>query len=129
ALEDVKRTLAPGGVFAMYNYFRQGWVVTRLAAMAEETFGTKPLVFNLPYRSEIKAQDMQQGAWTLILTGDAKRLDAIRTQFAQQGSFWLESQASDGKALDHFGAAAPDEPSLRVAPSKVTASSTQRLAS
>jgi len=129
ALEDIKRTLAPGGVFAMYNYFRQGWVVTRLAAMAEQTFGTKPLVFNLPYRSDIKAQDAQQGAWTLILAGDAARLDAIRAKFAQQGSFWLESQPNEAKALDHFSAAAPDEPSLRVAPAKVAASSAQRLPS
>ncbi|HEY6823248.1 MAG TPA: hypothetical protein VI195_02315, partial [Steroidobacteraceae bacterium] len=129
ALEDVKRTLAPGGVFAMYNYFRQGWVVTRLAAMAEKTFGTKPLVFNLPYSGEINPQDVQRGAWTLILAGDAARLDAIRAKFAEQGSFWLESEANAERALDHFSAAAPDEPALRVAPAKVAASSTQRLPS
>ena len=32
----------------MYNYYRQGWVVGRLAKMAEEVFGEKPLVISLP---------------------------------------------------------------------------------
>ena len=129
AMEDVKRTLAPGGVFAMYNYFRQGWVVTRLAAMAERTFGTKPLVFNLPYRPDIKPDDMQQGAWTLIIAGDAARLDAIRAKFDEQRNFWLQFQPDGGKPLDRFGAAAPGEPYLRVAPAEVTVGSAQRLPS
>ncbi|HYR33116.1 MAG TPA: hypothetical protein VEQ87_02375, partial [Burkholderiales bacterium] len=69
AFEDVKRVLAPGGVFVMYNYFRQGWVVTRVASMAEETFGTKPLVFNLPYRPDIRPEDTLQNQWTMIVAG------------------------------------------------------------
>ena len=33
----------------MYNYFRQGWIVARLDAMLEATFGAgNPVVFNLP---------------------------------------------------------------------------------
>ena len=43
---------SPGGVFAMYNFYRQGWVVGRLAKMAEKVFGTKPLVISLPYQAE-----------------------------------------------------------------------------
>src|SRR5207302_284468 len=27
AFEDVRRVLKPGGVFVMYNYYRQGWIV------------------------------------------------------------------------------------------------------
>ena len=30
AFDDVKKRLKPGGVFVMYNYFRQGWIVSRL---------------------------------------------------------------------------------------------------
>ena len=37
----MKRTLKPDGVFAMYNFYRQGWVVGRLAKMAEEVFGAE----------------------------------------------------------------------------------------
>ena len=39
AFEDIKKRLRPGGVFVMYNYFRQGWIVDRLQAMLEQTFG------------------------------------------------------------------------------------------
>ena len=40
AFRDIKAKLKPGGVFVMYNYFRQGWVVGRLAELAEKVFGT-----------------------------------------------------------------------------------------
>ena len=30
AFRDIKARLKPGGVFAMYNFYRQGWVVGRL---------------------------------------------------------------------------------------------------
>ena len=39
AFADIKKRLAPGGVFVMYNYFRQGWIVARLHSMLEQTFG------------------------------------------------------------------------------------------
>ena len=35
AFDDIKRVLKPGGVFVTYNFFRQGWVVERVAAMAK----------------------------------------------------------------------------------------------
>jgi hypothetical protein len=36
--------LKPDGIFVMYNYYRQGWIVERVAAMSEETFGCAPIV-------------------------------------------------------------------------------------
>ena len=53
AFRDIRKLLKPGGVFAMYNYYRQGWVVARLAKMAEKVFGTAPLVISLPYQETI----------------------------------------------------------------------------
>jgi SAM-dependent methyltransferase len=53
ALADLKRTLKPDGIFVMYNYYRQGWVVGRLAKMAEEVFDAKPLVISLPHKERI----------------------------------------------------------------------------
>src|SRR6185503_3093266 len=50
AFRDIKAKLKPGGVFAMYNFYRQGWVVGRLAKLAEEVFGVKPIVISLPYQ-------------------------------------------------------------------------------
>ena len=40
AFRDVKAKLKPGGVFAMYNFYRQGWVVGRLVKLAETVFGS-----------------------------------------------------------------------------------------
>jgi len=120
AFADVKRVLAADGVFVMYNYFRQGWVVTRLATMVEQSFGTKPLVFNLPYRPEIRAQDSQQGQWTMIIAGgNAERLRAIRAKFTAAGSFWLGRETEAGQRGDTFGALPPGEHYLRIAPSRV----------
>jgi len=49
AFRDIRTRLKPGGMFVMYNYFRQGWIVSRLTAMLDETFGAgNAVVFNLP---------------------------------------------------------------------------------
>src|SRR5439155_4826555 len=54
AFADIRKRLRPGGTFVMYNYFRQGWIVSRLETMLEEVFGTgNPAVFNLPARDTI----------------------------------------------------------------------------
>ena len=49
AFRDIKAKLKPGGAFVMYNAYRQGWVVGRLALLAEKVFGTKPIVLSLPH--------------------------------------------------------------------------------
>src|SRR5438045_4947655 len=59
AFADVKRKLKPGGVFAMYNYYRQGWVVGRLAKMATKVFDTEPLIISLPNQATISPSDNQ----------------------------------------------------------------------
>jgi hypothetical protein len=119
AFEDVKRSLKPGGLFVMYNYYRQGWVVARLARMAEEVFGTKPLVLSLPHRASIRAEDNEPGFTWVIVGPDAARLDAIRARFAQTGSFWLFGEPAKSVALDGFRAAAPGEHWIRIAPVQV----------
>src|SRR5262249_41560048 len=44
AFADVQRRLKPGGLFVMYNYFRQGWIVARLTQEVREVFKSDPLV-------------------------------------------------------------------------------------
>src|SRR5262249_6936706 len=53
AFRDVKSRLKPDGLFAMYNYFRKGWIVARLEKGLEIVFGEKPLVFTLPYKDKV----------------------------------------------------------------------------
>ena len=39
AFDDIAARLKPNGVFAAYNFFRQGWIVGRIDKMAEQAFG------------------------------------------------------------------------------------------
>ena len=98
AFHDVNAKLKPGGVFAMYNFYRQGWVVGRLAKMAEQVFGVKPLVISLPYQERISPADNQANHITFLLVGkpDASgkvpTIEAIRGQFDRHKWFWLHEE-------------------------------------
>src|SRR5208282_5580446 len=67
AFSDVKNALKPNGTFVAYNYFRQGWIVERVAAMAESVFGCKPIVLSLPYRETLPSSS--QAGFTMIVAG------------------------------------------------------------
>jgi len=42
AMEEARGHLAPGGVFAMYNYYREAWLIDRLAGTLEAAYGHAP---------------------------------------------------------------------------------------
>ena len=44
ALEEARDHLRPDGAFAMYNYYRETWLIDRLAGTAEGVFGHPPCV-------------------------------------------------------------------------------------
>ena len=44
AFQTVKDHLTPNGIFVLYNYYRDDWLVSKLANMLQDSFGTKPLV-------------------------------------------------------------------------------------
>ena len=109
AFRDVKARLRPGGIFAMYNLYRQGWVVGRLAKMVEKVFGTKPLVMSLPYQETISPRDNQGNHFTLLLVGDAgsTALDAIRARFAEERCFWVNDKPKYKQSVNAFGPEPP----------------------
>ena len=127
----MKRTLKPDGVFAMYNFYRQGWVVGRLAKMAEEVFGEKPLVISLPQRDAIGPGDNQFGHITfLLVSSDSKRLQAIRERFAKGESFWLNPKPPMNEAINAFRTAAPaSEDWFRSSPARLDVTGIDRLPS
>lgn len=84
AFEDVRRHLNPGGVFFMYNYFRQGWIVARLHQELKQTFGHEPLLLTLPYRSIVEPET--KGGFTVFIAGEADRL---LKAFERQPAYWL----------------------------------------
>jgi SAM-dependent methyltransferase len=117
AFEDIKRVLKPDGVFVTYNYFRQGWIVERVAAMAEHVFGCKPIVLSLPSRDMLRPSD--QAGFTMIITTCNKR---IANAFAAHGRFWLNKVPPMNLSIDGFdlqpASLPPDQQPLwqRIAP-------------
>jgi spermidine synthase len=86
---DVRRHLKPGGVFVIYNYFRQGWVAARLQAGLERAFGAgNPLVLTLPHRDVIEADKSSFGDFTIFLSGATS---ALRSSFERQPLYVLQS--------------------------------------
>jgi Spermine/spermidine synthase domain len=48
AMESAKAHLASGGAFAMYNFYREPWLVDRLANTLDEAFGHPPCLLSYP---------------------------------------------------------------------------------
>ena len=91
AFRDVKATLKPGGVFAMYNFYRQGWVVGRLVKLAESVFGSRPIVISVPHQDMIHQNDNLRGQLTFLLVGNgtSEVIESIRSKFSAEGPFWI----------------------------------------
>jgi spermidine synthase len=97
AFQDVRRVLKPDGVFVMYNYYRQGWIVQRVAAMAAQVFGCEPLVLPMPFQDTLRASEPADFA--TIIAGCNQR---IPLAFKQHGTFWLNSLPQENLGVDGF---------------------------
>ena len=109
AFRDIKAKLKPGGAFVMYNAYRQGWVVGRLALLAEKVFGTKPIVLSLPHVDTMTSADDLGSRVTCLIAGlpGSPFLKRVREAFAAKESFWLASVPSVGAGVNAFGAVPP----------------------
>ena len=100
AMDDVRKRLRPGGIFVMYNYFRQGWIVSRLQNSVRGAFGSDALVLNLPSRDRLNPDDNLGGDFTMVIAGAN---DAIAGAFARQPEYWLRLRGPfDGDTLNGF---------------------------
>jgi SAM-dependent methyltransferase len=61
AFKSARDHLKPGGAFAMYNYYRETWLIDRLASTAQQAFGHKPCVDKM-------GDGLQQAVVTVGLT-------------------------------------------------------------
>jgi SAM-dependent methyltransferase len=43
AFASVRDHLAPDGIFVLYNYYREPWLVTKIGGMLKDSFGTPPI--------------------------------------------------------------------------------------
>ena len=107
AMDDVRKRLKPGGVFVMYNYFRQGWIVSRLQNSVRAAFGEDALVLNLPSRDRLNADDNLGGDFTMLIAGANHQ---IRDAFAQRPEYWLRLRGPfDDQTPNGFQSPLPDE--------------------
>ncbi|MFB9265001.1 spermidine synthase [Bradyrhizobium erythrophlei] len=97
AFEDVRRVLKPDGIFVMYNYYRQGWIVQRVAEMAKRVFGCEAIVLPLPYDETLTSS--QTVGFTTIIAGCNPR---ISTAFRERGKFWLNSLPMENLPVNGF---------------------------
>src|SRR4029077_13073186 len=109
AFRDVKARLKPDGAFVMYNFYRQGWVVGRLVKMAEKVFGTRPLVFSLPYQEKITCRDGQGDPFTSLLVGTtgSSAVERIAARFRDTGLFWLNEKPKYSISSNGYGPEPP----------------------
>jgi hypothetical protein len=91
----------------MYNFYRQGWVVGRLAQTAGEVFGSQPLVLSIPPRERIDPGDSTAGQVTFLLAGDSKRVEAIRARFAKGEVLWANPAPAAHRTVNALRATAP----------------------
>jgi SAM-dependent methyltransferase len=88
AFEDVKKRLKPDGLFVMYNFFRQGWIVARLEESLTKEFGAKPLVLTMPCLAKIQPDEAFQG-FTVFIAGGKDRLGRLTDAFRKQPEYWI----------------------------------------
>jgi SAM-dependent methyltransferase len=86
SMADVGHCLKPDGLFVMYNYFRQGWIVSRLTKTLGEAFNRPPVVLTMPYQRSIAADQKAEG-FTIFLEG--LRAEAIDAAFRSKGSYFV----------------------------------------
>jgi spermidine synthase len=109
AFRDLKEHLKPGGVFVMYNLYRQGWVVGRLAKLAERVFGAEPVVLSLPYQDTITPAVNQGNRLTYLLSGTAENaaLQSIRARLRGGKFVWVHPNTAVNESASSYGPSPP----------------------
>jgi SAM-dependent methyltransferase len=65
AIALARAHLAPGGVFSMYNFYRERWLVDRLAGTLAQEYGHAPCVDGLDYGRELAVMTVGLSAETV----------------------------------------------------------------
>jgi spermidine synthase len=95
ALTAARDHLNSGGAFAMYNFYREGWLVDRLAGTLEQSFGHAPCVdVNPEYRQQavmvsgLSASDQAcASTWVRTSAAPAPSSDDKPFLYVKDGSF------------------------------------------
>jgi len=114
---EVKRCLKPDGVFVMYNYFRRGWIVSRLAKTLDVVFGAMPLVLTMPQK-DVVDPDQRFDNFTAFFAGP--RADSLNRAFQVGGVYKIPSAAAPDPSWPNGFELPPEKDQLLFSPAKVT---------
>jgi hypothetical protein len=105
---DVRRVLKPSGVCAVYNFFRQGWIVARLRDALRGAFGADPVVLTVPPRGAVALADFDRG-FTVMFAGAGGVVDPLREAFEKNGhGYWYPLYTGvPADVASRFGPAPP----------------------
>ena len=90
ALASVREHLKPNGAFAMYNYYRERWLIDRLAGTAATAFGHAPCVDTF---------DGAQAVITIGMTAADQRCETTWTPESRDGAI---APATDNSPFLYF---------------------------
>jgi len=120
AFADIKRVLKPDGVFVSYNYFRQGWIVERVAAMAEKVWSREPLILRLPHVASLAPSDA--AGFVMVVATSTPR---IAEAFEKTSAFWLHELPPRNATVNGFEVRPEEMPQkdqrhwLKIAPTQL----------
>lgn len=117
AFADVARVLKPDGTAAMYNFYRQGWIVARIRDQLRAAFGADPFVFTFPEPSGGKVvldtPADALGGFTLNFVARPDAAARLRDGFAAGGLLWVTPPVGDAPAGGvAFRPTIPDVPGM-----------------
>ena len=111
---DVKRVLKPTGVTAVYNFFRQGWILARLREVLRAQFAAEPVVLIDPPYTAAATVPLDRGVASdcsgVFFAGAAEAIDPLRAKFADGSAFWVPGRSGMSKELPgRFASIAPTQ--------------------
>jgi hypothetical protein len=106
AMEEARAHLKPGGAFAMYNYYREQWLIDRLAGTLDAAFGHAPCVDSVggEGRLAVLTVGLDPGEVACPTTWTATELDAASTPASDDYPFlYLQERSVPGFYLLTLG--------------------------
>lgn len=112
SFQDARRVLKPSGVCAVYNFFRHGWLASRINAELKQAFGVEPAVIALSEHpvEAIHHSDTEGEGFTVFLAGGDQVIAPLKDTFRRQNNtYWIpgDRPPDPTKTPGHFGQAKP----------------------
>ena len=114
SFQDVRRVLKPTGVYAVYNFFRQGWLAARIRKQLRIAFDDSDpaVITTTPVLENITLNTFEPGGFTIFFAGSPEVLNPLRSAFQDPATRywypWFTGVSTGSKA--RFSQTVPTEP-------------------